>query len=434
MIDFPKKLRGYAILPERQNIHIMRDPPSSKYTRKKERIEYGDIKSLIESDPQRYSDGIKKWAKNVNPSVEISYKNDSAGSRTTTMANVEAKFPYRILQYGGGQFRPPMYRQEDLLPLSRMNRAYTNRPGIPAVRGSYTNCGLAESIDQQPVISSTSVIVAGSPALPPTKSYIIQNAVEVCTDQNIKEDKHYNTILNPISTTPQAEYFDDEFAKDIHSQHVPYPVNKDNLVKASSTMPSTNLYDLPEMNNREISTNIKEFTLLENLYTNPSIDNLVYNKNLNVNGINEDPLNVKASSVPHNINKLQRLNMEYELERKNELISASSVPSNKNRLQNTYNPEFELERNLNVDKLASPVNVEYHMPGDSRLAHEYKQKIGEKNGETNMSHFIKRDHEELMMEQREKTKLKKETHYNEFGAKPNNFTMDRQGLVVKMKR
>lgn len=433
MITWPKKFRGYSGLPSRDNIHIYRDPSSSKYTRKKERIEYGDIKSLIEEDPQRYSDSIKKWAKSVNPAVEVSYQNSNGGSHLTTMTNVEAKYPYRVLMKG--QFRPPMYRQEDLLPLSRMNRSYFHISGVPAVRGSYTNCGLAESIDQQPVISSTSVIVASGGPILPTRSYIIQNAVEMCSDQNIKEDRHYDTILSSkTSTTPKAEYFDDEFAKDIHSQHTPYATDKNNLVKSESSMPSTKLYDLPEMNDREVNSGIKEFTLLENLYSNPSIDNLVYNKNFNVNGINEDNMNIQGSTMPSNINKLQRLSMEYELDRKNELISASSVPSNKNRLQNTYNPVYELERNLNVDKLASPVNIEYHMPGESRLAHEYKMKIGEQSGETNISHFIKRDHEELMMEKREKTKLKKETHYNDFGAKPNNFTMDRQGLVVKMKR
>jgi hypothetical protein len=429
MIQWPKKDRQFT-LPSRDNIHIFRDPPRSIYTRKKERVEYGDVKSLIEIDSSRYDQGIKKFAKSVNPMIEVSYQNSNGGSHLTTMPNVQASNPYKVMKHGA--FRPPMFRQEDLLPLSRMNKPYYNVSTNPGVRGSFVNCGLAESIDKQPVQSATAVIVAGSPALPPTKSYIIQNAVPMCADQNIQFDKKYHTILDSKpSSSVKAEYFDDQ---DQQIQHT-----KDNLVKATSTMPGTSLQDLEEMNDREVSTNIKEFTLLENLYTNPSLN--IYdpnNKNFNVNGINEDHINIATSTMPHNINKLQRLNMEYELERKNELISAFSVPGNKNRLQNTYNPEYQLERNLNVDKLATPISVDYHMPGDSRLSHEYKMKIGERNGETNPSHFIKRDHEEIMLDRREKTKgiidRKRQTHYNEFGAKPNAFTMDRQGLVVKMKR
>jgi hypothetical protein len=435
MVDFQKKFYAGFTMPSRDNIHIFRDPPSSKYTRKKERIEWGDVSMLVEQDTSRYDQGLKKFAKSVNPMVEVSYQNSGGGSHTNSLPNRQATNPYKVARHGA--FRPPMYRQEDLLPLSKMNRPYTNTGTRPGIRGSFVNCGLAESIDKQPVQSATSVIVAGAPALPPTQSYIISNAVPICTDQNIKYDNHYNTILSSKpSTSVKAEYFDDEFAKNIQGQQIQH--TKNNLVKASSSMISS-LHDNEEMNNREISTNIKEFTLLENLYTNPSLN--IYdpnNKNLNVNGINEDRMNIPTSSMPHNINKLQRLNMEYELERKNQLISASSVPSNKNKLINTYDPKYKLERNIEVDHLNTPVNVNYHVPADSRLSHEYKMKIGQRNGESNPSHFIKRNNEDLMIDKRDQIKKlvdrKKETHYNEYNSQANNFTMDRQGLVTKMKR
>ena len=439
MVDFQKKFYGGFTMPSRDNIHIFRDFPSSKYTRKKERVEWGDVKADIEQDTSRYDQGIKKYASGVDPMVEVSYANNSLASRNSTMSNREVKNPYKVMK--AGSFRPPMYRQEDLLPLSRMNRPYTNTGTRPGVRGSFVNCGLAENVDKQPIQSATSVIVAGAPFLPPTQSYIIQNAVPVCVDQNIKYDNHYNTILSSKpSTSVKAEYFDDEFAKNIKDQqldegHLPSASSKNNILKATSTMINS-LYDNEEMNNREVSTNIKEFTLLENLYTNPSLN--IYdpnNKNFNVNGINEDHMNIPTSSMPHNINKLQRLNMEYELERKNQLISASSVPGNKNRLVNTYDPKYKLERNVEVDHLNTPVNINYHVPGDSRLSHEYKMKIGQRNGESNPSHFIKRNNEDLMINKMDQVKKlidsKKETHYNEYNSQANNFTMDRQGLVTK---
>src|SRR5579862_8103938 len=120
MIDFPKKLRGYAGLSDYELSHIYRDPPSSKFTRKKERVEWGDISGFIEQDTSRYDEALLKFNKGVNPSVAVEYQNTSAGSRTTTIPNREAKNPYKVMKHGA--FRAPMFRQEDLLSLSRMNR------------------------------------------------------------------------------------------------------------------------------------------------------------------------------------------------------------------------------------------------------------------------------------------------------------------------
>jgi hypothetical protein len=438
MIDFPRKLKGYyAGLPSRDNIHIYRDPPKSIYTRKKERVEFGDVKSFIEDDVTRYSDGIRKFQGGVNPSVRISYQNSGGGQKLMSSSNLEAKNPYKVIK--DDAFRPPMFRQEDLLPLSRMNRPYTNRPGAPGIRGSFSDCGLAESIDKQPVQAATSVIVAGSPELPPSRSYIISTPIETCVDHNIKFDKNYETINHPKSSSVKAEYFDDEFAKNIqHTQlsngHLPSQANKNSLVKASSSMPGTSLQDLQEMNSREINTNIKEHTLLEELYTNPSLNIYNSNNNYNVNGIIENPLSPQLSSSLGDINKLQQIHNELELERKNALISYYSPISDENRLITTQDPEYEFSKNHIADQLSSPLSSEYTIQGEKRLDKELTRQIREVNGQTNPSYFIKRNNEELMMERREKTKLNKQTHYNDFGAKPNTFTMDRQGLTNRLRR
>ena len=440
MIDFPKQLKGFAILPHRESIHIYRDPPSSKYTRKKERVEWGDVKGFVENDSSRYDEALLKFNRGVDPMVETVYTNTSAGSRTTTMPNVEAKNPYTIIRRDA--FRPPMYRQEDLLPLSRMRRPYTYRTTNGGVRGSFVDSDLAGKVDKQPITASTSVIVAGAPSLPPSKSYIISTPVETCVSQNIQFDKKYQTMLdsNPSSSV-KAEYFDDEFAKNIQEQqlekgHLPSEANKNSLVKASSSMPGTTLQDLPEMNDREISNGIKEHTLLEELYSVPSLNiyNSETNNNFNVNGINEENIHIPLSSNPSDVNKLQQIHEDLELERKNALLSVFAPQHDHNRLITTHDPEYQFERNGLVDKLGTPIKYDYHRPGEQRLDKELTKQIREVNGSTNPSYFIKRNNEELMMERREKTKLNKQTHYNSFEAKPNNFTMDRHGLTSKMKR
>jgi hypothetical protein len=440
MIDFPKKLRGYAGLSDRPLHHIYRDPPSSKYTRKKERVEWGDVKMFVESDTSRYDEALVKFNKGINPSVAVEYQNNSAGSRTTTMSNREAKNPYKVVR--DGAIRMPMYRQEDLRPLSRMIRPYTNRPGVPGIRSNFVDCGLAESIDKQPVQSATSVIVAGSPQyLPPTKSYIISIPTPIKCDQNIITDKKYESIQNPKSSSVKAEYFEDEFSKDLKTQQLannklPSEANKSNLVKATNSMPGTPLKDLEEMNNRETLNGIKEYTLLDQLYTNPSLNiyNSENNNNFNVNGIIEDNVNIPLSSNPSDANRLQQIHDELELQRKQTLMSVYAPVHDKDKLITTQDPMYQFEKNNTLNNMGTQIGFNYHVPGEQRLDREYKKQIREVNGSTTPGYFITRNNDELLLQRRENTKLNKKTNYSNFEVKPNIFTMDRQGLVDKLKR
>jgi hypothetical protein len=85
----------------------------------------------------RMSEGIKVYARGVNPMVSVSYDNNSnnAGSFTSGAfgqgnysnqghhtGNRQAFLPYRIGDKGA--FRPPIRSQRDLLPLSRQPRAW----------------------------------------------------------------------------------------------------------------------------------------------------------------------------------------------------------------------------------------------------------------------------------------------------------------------
>jgi len=121
---------GKATLPSVEswgtNANIIRDPPRSVMTRKKEMV--GDTSriaaTLAESD-DRFCENINYYARGQNPMVSVSYgeagNNQSTGGMGT---GTQPYLPYRVAR--DGAFRPPVWRQEDLLPLSRLPRNLTS--------------------------------------------------------------------------------------------------------------------------------------------------------------------------------------------------------------------------------------------------------------------------------------------------------------------
>lgn len=105
------------------NMNILRDPPASLYTRRKDKV--GDTQEVLlaqEAAGDRISENINVYARGVNPMVSVSYDNygNNAGTRTSIVGGGRAvKLPYRP-----EVFRPPVFRQEDITPLSRLPRNY----------------------------------------------------------------------------------------------------------------------------------------------------------------------------------------------------------------------------------------------------------------------------------------------------------------------
>ena len=120
------------------NMNILRDPPKSITTRRIDKVgETSSITEMVDQSGDRACESIKVYARGVNPFVSVSYSNygnnggQRVNNRSTAIANVQSKLPYRILV--GGAFRPPTLRQEDLFPLSRLPRCNTNaftKPGF----------------------------------------------------------------------------------------------------------------------------------------------------------------------------------------------------------------------------------------------------------------------------------------------------------------
>ena len=135
-IQYPKT--EHVTLPSIEswgtNMNILRDPPKSITTRRIDKVfQNTDITNLVEDSGDRICDGINVYARGVNPMVSVSYDNNSnnAGISSSLSNKTQARLPYPAFQ--GGAFRPPIYTQRDLLPLSRLPRAWfgtTSTPGF----------------------------------------------------------------------------------------------------------------------------------------------------------------------------------------------------------------------------------------------------------------------------------------------------------------
>lgn len=138
-IQYPKT--EHVTLPSIEswgtNNNILRDPPKSITTRRIDKVyENNDITNLVDESADRICDGINVYARGVNPFVSVSYDNNSnnagiAGNATSFSNRTQARLPYPAFE--GGAFRPPIYTQRDLLPLSRLPRAWfgtTSTPGF----------------------------------------------------------------------------------------------------------------------------------------------------------------------------------------------------------------------------------------------------------------------------------------------------------------
>ena len=65
-IQYPRKERGGVSLGSWEQPTIYKEPPKEIFTRKKERVEEGDITYNIRNDPSRYNDSISNYQKGKN--------------------------------------------------------------------------------------------------------------------------------------------------------------------------------------------------------------------------------------------------------------------------------------------------------------------------------------------------------------------------------
>jgi hypothetical protein len=164
------------------SMNIVRDPPKSIHTRKIDKVgETPAITSLIDESGDRFCEAINYYPRGQNPMVSVSYGEGQTSATTSNRGN--AFLPYRVVR--DGAFRPPVMRQEDLLPLSRMPRIWTNmstQPYSPIFTMRIKNCGTVENTKEvkndmlnMSCISNRAISAYPSINAPDTKSTIIRD-------------------------------------------------------------------------------------------------------------------------------------------------------------------------------------------------------------------------------------------------------------------
>ena len=233
MIQYPKQV--HVTLPSVEswgtNMNIQKDPPKALWTRKIDKVsETQEITRMIGEDSgDRICEIIKVYPRGINPMVAVSYSNygmNGGQNRQTTNAGIfgqnkvccdgrspyigQAKLPYRLLD--NGAFRPPVLRQEDLMPLSRLPRTNTSAWTQPTFINylEKASCPKPEKLRQiqHPVKTSvrpTATITIGRPLVEPFElRQVIDNPIHTSVtsgirsmDRTQKKNSKISGILKP---------------------------------------------------------------------------------------------------------------------------------------------------------------------------------------------------------------------------------------------
>ena len=274
------KWKSYT-LPSVESFHIMRSPPSSIHTRKKERVDFSDVSYMVRNDDSRINEGISYLSRGINPMVDISYNNmGGGGSRTNTMASIQSGNPYKAFK--DGAFRPPEYKQEDLLPLSRQKHPETAAITNPGLSG-YNIHNLESQIDNAEVSSAIDKQKINYIEARPTAVYRMEIPVEVFSGHRLRDqlkvsasagfigDKNYDisrysSTNNPlqagknvldISATPNMNNPNNNINRDDSIDITNYI--KDNIIlKNISPNFRILMYDTNNKNYSEVFSSIKD--------------------------------------------------------------------------------------------------------------------------------------------------------------------------------
>jgi hypothetical protein len=218
---------GVATLPSVDswgtNMNILRDPPKSIMTRRKDRVgETSAITETIDESGDRTAEVIQVYSRGVNPSVSVSYSNygnNGGGGQSGSLtglsqnftrlsgatANTQSFLPYRIMAYDGN-FRPPINRlkPQDLMPLSRQPRAWTSQftsPGFAdfskKLRNPTEACNTREVITDKlnTSVRATEYKRIETPIEQPNETkYSVQDVMNIsATSQNFVNNNTFNT-------------------------------------------------------------------------------------------------------------------------------------------------------------------------------------------------------------------------------------------------
>ncbi len=240
------------------SMNMLRDPPKSIHTSRNDRVgQTSSITEMIDESQNRACEAINVYARGVNPSVSVSYSNygNNGGQRSSglkTGGQTAAKLPYTIIR--DGAFRPPVRRQENLLPLSRLPRAWTtafSQPGFADFSKKMRVCGTpSETKEVQDKLNT---------CVRPTAVYKIERPLtEPFEVKNVIQGRTNVSATSGVRTMDRTEQHVGNPTKEVVSQpfhayaHANYTDSK-NYVNNNSFDPERFIQDA---NNHAVLTNI----------------------------------------------------------------------------------------------------------------------------------------------------------------------------------
>jgi hypothetical protein len=200
-IQYFKKERGGVNPVGREEHLILKDPPKSIFTRKKERVNIADVMYMVQTDnergdPTRINESIQYYQRGVNPMVAIDYMGNGGGSKNTAIHQNQAGSTNKI-----EVVRPPMYSAQDLVALSR--------PRIHQNKAVATNKSIASNINSENFIDKNTVkymtrpdTISGQVKSTPTVSQLLSFGPIVDQNQvnsNINNDKTTRELFSALN-------------------------------------------------------------------------------------------------------------------------------------------------------------------------------------------------------------------------------------------
>jgi hypothetical protein len=353
------------------NMSILRDPPKSIYTRRINKVgETSDITAMIDDSENRACQSIRTYALGVNPMVSVSYGQGGgngvrSGSITSMSGRSEAKLPYRIMD--GGAFRPPLMKQQNTYPLSRMPRnttsAFTNidfpdfQKKMMCPQPANKTHGV-KNTQLKVSVRPTSTIRLETPLIEPFEvKYVIQNPIKVSGNSGMRTrdlTTQYGSIpTKEISKEPIHANVNVNHGSDITITHI----DNNNM--------DTERYVQDPLNKSvqsKIYKNISKFTDNNNMDTeryvqdplNKSVQSKIYrniskftdNNTLKTDNYLQNPVQTEGySNISHNIQVTQIEDlMDINIKNKNLMNISYEAPKSGTSTEKYIHDAIELQR------------------------------------------------------------------------------------------
>ena len=388
------------------DMNILRDPPKSISTRRIDKVgQTSSITETIDESENRAAECILPYARGVNPSVSVSYSNNSNnggqfssgmglnynsyGGPQSSINNNGPSFNYNLgsasLPYKlTDSFRPPVLSQWDLQPLSRLPRIWTSsftKPGFSDFSKKMKSCGNASETKEvknnllKTSARPTAVYKIETPLKeqPFEVKYLIQPSLT--KSYQASKNSGNRTQQNVLIPTKQINDNNLHISANSNMRHIKNSnnseINKENyIINKNNTPAFTN-----------IKSNYTQIGSIEDIMDSSNIkikDTLIGNYNTNVRGNNK-------SEYIHDDIELSRVIPEYNYSSnirgndKNEYIHSDIELS---RVLPEYTSSTNFRGNEKTDYIHSDIELSRVIPEynystnikqnqEKRIEHDY---------------------------------------------------------------